>query len=105
SRMVKPARTAKSRAVRRRAPAARRRDWLLALATVVTCAVLVSLLFQRPAPLAVPPAPAHYLDDQAGLVSWQFAAAKNQYLEHLSRTMRIAHINIVILPRSPAQDI
>ena len=81
------------------------RGWLLALATLVTCAVLVSLLFQRPDPVAIPQPPARFMEDRARLVSPAFAAAKNQYLEHLSRTMRVAHINVVILPRAPSPDI
>ncbi|MEO5671064.1 MAG: TPM domain-containing protein [Ramlibacter sp.] len=82
-----------------------RRRWLLALATLVTCAVLVSLLFQRPDPVAIPQPPVRFMEDRAHLVSPAFAAAKNQYLEHLSRTMRIAHINVVILPRAPSPEI
>ncbi|MCM2253062.1 MAG: TPM domain-containing protein [Ramlibacter sp.] len=72
---------------------------------VVTLAILVSIAWERHPAVPLPPAPAHYLDDRAGLVSAGFAAAKNQYLEYLSQTARIAHVNIVILPRAPAPDL
>jgi len=83
-----------------------RSRWLLAfLATAVTFAVLVSMLWERPGAVTVPASPAGYLDDRAGLLSPQFVAAKNQYLEYLSRTMRIAQISVVILPRAPSADV
>jgi uncharacterized protein len=75
---------------------------LIALAAAGLLAVLASIFIQRPAALPVIAAPTHYLEDQAGLVSPEFAAAKNQYIEHLSRTMRIAQINVVILPHVPS---
>ncbi|MEO7393265.1 MAG: TPM domain-containing protein [Ramlibacter sp.] len=103
--MGKSSQRARSPAPKASAKTAPRRHWALALATVLCCAVLVSLLVERPEQLATPPAPARYLDDRAGLVSWQFAAAKNQYLEYLSRIVRIAQVNVVILPRSPVQDV
>lgn len=81
------------------------RPWLIALATAAALAALVSSLWQRPAPVVVPTAPTRYLDDRAGLLSPQFVAAKNQYLEYLSRTARIAQINVVILPPSPVPDV
>jgi uncharacterized protein len=79
--------------------------WLIALALAAAFAVLLSLLWRRPAPVVVPPAPTHYLDDRAGLLSPGFVAAKNQYLEYLSRTARIANVNVVILPPAPVPDI
>jgi uncharacterized membrane protein YgcG len=76
------------------------------LAAVVALGILLFVMTTRPAsPTAVGPAPARYFDDRAGLLSPAFGAAKNQYLEHLSRTMRIAQINIVILPRSPTGEV
>ncbi len=39
------------------------------------------------------------------LLSRQFAAAKNQYLEYLSKTARIAQINVIILPRVPSGNV
>ena len=83
----------------------RRSAWLVALVVVGLLAVLASIFVQRPAALQTPAAPTHYLDDQAGLLSPQFAAAKEQYIEYLSRTVRIAQINIVILPRVPSGDL
>lgn len=47
-------------------------------------------------------APTHFPDDQVGLLSPEFAAAKDQYIQHLSRTMRIAQINVIILPHVPS---
>lgn len=67
--------------------------------------VLAPLLLQRPAAEASLAPPAQYLDDQAGLLSPAFVAAKNQYIEHLSRTMKIAQINVVILPRVPGGSV
>ena len=81
-----------------------RKPWLTALAAAVILALLVSVFWERRT-VPVPEAPARYLDDRAGMVSPQFAAAKNQYLEYLSRTARIAQINIVILPHAPSADI
>lgn len=78
---------------------------LIGLAMVAAVAALAAILVQRPAADPLPPTPAHYLEDQANLLSPEFAAAKNQYLEYLSRTARIAQINIVILPRAPSGDI
>jgi Beta-propeller domains of methanol dehydrogenase type len=80
----------------------RRRSWVIALVIAGSFVVLPSLFIQRPNTLPIPAAPTHYLDDQAGLLSPGFAAAKDQYIEHLSRTMRIAQINIVILTRIPS---
>ena len=71
----------------------------------VVVAVLVALAWQRPVLEPAPAAPAQYLDDQAGLLSPAFVAAKNQYIEHLSRTMKIAQINVVILPRVPGGSV
>ena len=71
----------------------------------VAVAVLVALAWQRPVLEPAPAAPAQYLDDQAGLLSPAFVAAKNQYIEHLSRTMKIAQINVVILPRVPGGSV
>ncbi|HMA08731.1 MAG TPA: TPM domain-containing protein, partial [Ramlibacter sp.] len=79
--------------------------WLIALALAAAFAVLLSIALQRPAPIVVPPAPTHYLDDRAGLLSPGFVAAKNQYLEYLSRTLRIANVNVVILPPAPVPDV
>src|SRR5512140_87472 len=78
---------------------------LIALALAAAFAVVLSVALQRPAPVVVPPAPTHYLDDRAGLLSPGFVAAKNQYLEYLSRTMRIANVNVVILPPAPVPDV
>ena len=82
-----------------------RRGWWVGLAVGILLAALASLFVQRPQVPNLPPAPAHYLDDQAGLLSPAFAAAKDQYVEHLSRTMRIAQINVVILPTVPDGDL
>jgi uncharacterized protein len=86
--------------------AVRRHIWLWVAAAVaaVVVAVLAALLIHRPLPAnpSAMPAPASFLDDQAQLLSPAFAAAKNQYIEHLSRTMRIAQIRVVILPRVPS---
>ena len=98
-------RSRKSRAARSPAAALPRWSWLLAIAALLAGAVFVSLSFDQAPSAAMPAPPARYMEDRAGLVSWQFAAAKNQYLEHLSRTMRIAQINIVILPKAPSDDI
>jgi uncharacterized protein len=76
----------------------------LALALATAVAVLLALFWQRPAPVDVPSAPTRYLDDRAGLLSPEFIAAKNQYLEYLSRTARIAQVNVVILPAAPVPD-
>lgn len=84
---------------------AHRLSWLIALVIAGLLAVLPSLFIPRSQALPIPAAPAHYLDDQAGLLSPAFAAAKDQYIEHLSRTMRIAQINIVILPRIPSGEL
>jgi uncharacterized protein len=81
------------------------RRLVVTLALAGALAVLVALFWQRPAPVAVPPAPTHYLEDRAGLLSAPFVAAKNQYLEYLSRTARIAQVNVVILPREPVPDV
>ncbi len=67
--------------------------------------VLMASFWQRPILAPMLAAPSHYLDDQAGLVSPAFAAAKSQYIEHLSRTMKIAQLNIVILPRVPGGSV
>jgi uncharacterized protein len=83
----------------------RRWSWLIALATAGLLAVLASIFVQRPPASTMPAAPTHYLDDQAGLVSPEFAAAKDQYIEYLSRTMRIAQINVVILPGIPSGEL
>lgn len=85
--------------------AASRRRWLVALLGAGLVAVLASLLLQRPAASPVPERPTHFLDDQAGLLSPAFAAAKDQYIQHLSRTMRIAQIQVVILPNLPSGDL
>jgi uncharacterized membrane protein YgcG len=85
--------------------ALRQSAWLTALGVAVVLSILVSIFWERPALVPVPRAPVHYLEDRAGLVSPQFAAAKNQYLDHLSNTMRIAHINVVILPRAPSPEL
>jgi uncharacterized membrane protein YgcG len=82
----------------------RRWTLLISLLIVGLIAVLTTIFVQRPATQAMPPAPIHYLDDQAGLLSAQFVAAKEQYLEYLSRTMRVAQISIVILPRLPSGE-
>ena len=82
-----------------------RRGWWVGLAIGILFAALASLFLQRPHARDLPPAPAHYLDDQAGLLSPAFAAAKDQYIQHLSRTMRIAQINVVILPTVPDGDV
>ena len=79
--------------------------WLIALALAAAFAVVLSLALQRPPPVVVSPAPTHYLDDRAGLLSPGFVAAKNQYLEYLSRTARIAQVNVVILPTTPVPDV
>ncbi len=84
---------------------ARRRNALIAFAIAGLIAVLASLFIHRPAVLPIPAAPTHYLDDRAGLLSPEFTAAKDQYIQHLSRTMRIAQINIVILPRAPSGEL
>ena len=39
------------------------------------------------------------------MLSPGFVAAKNQYLEYLSRTIRIANVNVVILPTDPVPDV
>ena len=79
--------------------------WLIC--TTVACAIVLvmSLQIERPAEFGVPAAPLHFLDDRTGLLSPEFVAAKDQYIEYLSRTMRIAQINIVILPKVPDGDI
>lgn len=79
--------------------------WLFALALAAAFAAVLSVALQRPAPVVAPPAPTHYLDDRAGLLSPGFVAAKNQYLEYLSRTARIANVNVVILPPAPVPDV
>lgn len=84
---------------------ARRRNWLIALAAAGLLAVLASFFTPRPPELPAPAAPARYLDDRAGLLSPGFVAAKDQYIQHLSRTMRIAQINIVVLPRTPSGEL
>jgi len=81
------------------------RGWLPWLAVSGLLAVLASLFLQRPQVPDLPPPPTRYLDDQAGLLSPAFAAAKDQYIQHLSRTMRIAQINVVILPTVPGGDL
>jgi uncharacterized membrane protein YgcG len=86
-------------------PGTKARRLLVALALAGALAVLLALFWQRPAPVVVPPAPTHYLEDRAGLLSAPFIAAKNQYLEYLSRTIRIANVNVVILPREPVPDV
>ena len=83
----------------------RRWIWLAGLAIAGLLAVLASILIQRPAELPALAAPTRYLDDRAGLVSPGFAGAKNQYIEYLSRTMRIAQINVVILPHLPSGNL
>lgn len=83
--------------------------WRWLPAAVAGCAVLVAAILaalwvQRPLEQADPALgpPTHYLEDRAGLLSPSFAAAKEQYIEHLSRTMRIAQIQVVTLPRVPS---
>lgn len=78
---------------------------VLAAGVVLVLAALLALLPQRPLPEPELAPPAHYLDDRAGLLSPSFAAAKDQYIEHLSRTMKIAQINVVILPRVPGGSV
>ena len=68
-------------------------------------ALAATFFLQRADTAPLAPAPLHYLDDQAGLLSPQFAAAKNQYLDYLSRVARIAQISIVLLPHAPSADI
>lgn len=84
---------------------ARSSRWLIALALAAAFAVLLSIALKRPAPVVVSAAPTRYLDDRAGLLSPAFVAAKNQYLEYLSRTVRIANVNVVILPPAPVPDV
>ena len=89
-------------------PAHSRTRWIATVAVAVVVlllTVLAPLLLQRPAAEASLAPPAQYLDDQAGLLSPAFVAAKNQYIEHLSRTMKIAQINVVILPRVPGGSV
>lgn len=78
---------------------------LVALALTAAFALVLSVALQRPPPVVVSPAPTHYLEDRAGLLSPGFVAAKNQYLEYLSRTIRIANVNVVILPTDPVPDV
>jgi uncharacterized protein len=78
---------------------------LVTLALSGAVGLLLALFWQRPAPVAAPAAPTHYLEDRAGLLSPPFIAAKNQYLEYLSRTARIAQVNVVILPRERVPDV
>ena len=85
--------------------ALRRQPWRVALGAAIVLALLLSIFWPPRAVSVVPPAPTRYLDDRAGLLSPGFAAAKNQYLEYLSRTARIAHVNIVILPSAPDGDV
>ena len=77
--------------------------WLTAAVIAVILAALVTYLVPSRSSKddSVIPMPAHFLDDQVGLLSPGFAAAKDQYVGHLSRTMRIAQIRVVILPRVP----
>jgi len=77
----------------------------VAASVAVVLAVLLSVLLHRPSQEPELAPPAHYLDDQAGLLSPGFAAAKDQYIEHLSRTMKIAQINVVILPHVPGGSV
>lgn len=79
--------------------------WLIALALAAAFAVVLSVALQRPPPVVVSPAPTHYLDDRAGVLSPGFVAAKNQYLEYLSRTARIAQVNVVVLPTGQVPDV
>ncbi len=74
------------------------RIWLVLFTLVGLVAMAASLLIPPRTEQPFPPAPTHYLDDQARLLSPEFASAKEQYIQHLSRTMRIAQISIVILP-------
>lgn len=86
-------------------PSAPIRRLLMALALAGALGLLLALFWQRPAPAAGPAAPTRYLEDRAGLLSAPFIAAKNQYLEYLSRTARIAQVNVVILPRESVPDV
>jgi uncharacterized protein len=79
--------------------------WLICTTVACAIALVMSLQIERPAEFGVPAAPLHFLDDRTGLLSPEFVAAKDQYIEYLSRTMRIAQINIVILPKVPDGDI
>ena len=79
--------------------------WLMGTAVACVIAVLMSLRIHGPAESDVPAAPLHFLDDRAGLLSREFVSAKDQYIEYLSRTMRIAQVNIVIFARAPEADI
>ena len=81
------------------------RIWLFALAITGVLALLASILIPHAVTPPTPAAPTRYLDDQAGLLSPEFVAAKDQYIQHLSRTMRIAQINIVIFPHVPSGEL
>lgn len=84
---------------------ARSTRWLTALALAAILAVGLSVVLRHPPPVVIAPAPTHYLEDRAALLSPGFVAAKNQYLEYLSRTARIAQVNIIVLPTAPVPDV
>jgi uncharacterized protein len=84
------------------AKVAARRSGMLALAVAALLAIVTSFFLRQPTTPEIPLAPMHFLEDQAGLLSPEFAAAKDQYIQHLSRTMRIAQINVVILTHVPS---
>lgn len=98
--MVTAPKSRKQKPIRNRTMAA-----ALAGVLAVVVAVLVALSWQQPVPEPALAAPTRYLNDEAALLSPAFAAAKNQYIEHLSRTMKIAQINVVILPHVPGGSV
>jgi uncharacterized membrane protein YgcG len=71
---------------------------------IVLAGMALLLSFYLPRPAASPP-PLKYFEDRAGLVSPEFAAAKAQYLDYLSRTQRLAQIYVVILPELAGSDL